>query len=65
MKPIRKNHDHEEYFTAQFICPHCKKTVGSYDYGRAWCEGPQSMEHPQKCRNCGEPLDWSDVPDAG
>lgn len=62
MEPIRRNRDHEDYFTAVFKCPVCGEPVWSCSYGRAWCGEPNYAARPDKCQYCGEKLDWLSQP---
>ena len=61
---IRSNRDHEEYFTARFNCPHCGTSLGSYSYGREWCDSQKGefiSEIRNICASCGNELDWSEA----
>ena len=63
-KPIRTNHDKEEYFSARFRCPHCGTNLGSYSYGRLWCDGQMEefiADTHNKCAVCRNELDWSEL----
>lgn len=63
IKPILKDHDHDEYFSMSVECGNCGAALGSWDYGREFCNGSKErfIEQNLFCRRCGQALDWSDV----
>lgn len=65
VKPVRRDADHEDHFTAWFKCGSCGKTLGSYDFGAAWCDEGKDLEKLDPCPKCGTPVDWSDYANKG
>lgn len=62
IKPNGRTRDHEEYFTKILSCPTCGGRLASYDFGRAWTENGVAAERRKDCENCGQEIDWTDVP---
>ncbi len=62
LKPIETDHDHEEYFSHRYRCPKCRTFLATYSYGRAWTGNGLRQEYRTDCKNCGQEIDWSDVP---
>lgn len=62
MKPILRDHDHEEYFTKSVECGCCGQTIGSWEYGRLWCNGDKEwfIDNHKFCQYCGDKIDWSE-----
>lgn len=61
-KPISRDHDHEDYFSKSFTCGNCGESLGSYDYGRAWCDEDKEKfkKDHANCPKCGTKIDWSE-----
>lgn len=62
VKPILKDHDHEDYFSKSVECGECNAWLGSWDYGRAYCNGSKErfIENHRFCNRCGKAIDWRD-----
>lgn len=60
-KPMLKDHDHDEYFSMSVECGECGALLGSWDYGRAYCNGSKEwfIENHRFCNRCGQAIDWS------
>ena len=61
-KPIRRTRDKFDHFRAEFRCPVCQQFLCVYTFGRAWTDEGLSEDKRTDCTNCGQPIDWSDVP---
>lgn len=63
VKPILKDHDHEEYFSKSVHCGNCGESIGSYSYGRSWCDQSKArfIKSHGWCNACGKKIDWSEV----
>ena len=62
LKPIVTDHDHEEYFSKGHRCPKCRTFLAGYSYGRSWTTNGLLQRYRIDCKNCGQEIDWSDVP---
>lgn len=62
VRPERIDRDKETYFRADFYRPICGCRLASFTYGRAWTNDGLSDDKRVDCPNCGQPIDWSDVP---
>ena len=61
-KPIRRNRDKFDHFRATFYCPACQQFLAAYTYGRMWTPNGLKEAARTDCPNCGQPIDWADVP---
>lgn len=66
MKPVLQDHDHDNFFSKSVECGNCGEVIGSWSYGRDWCDSPKKflkffIEHHKYCNECGHPIDWNGV----
>lgn len=60
IKPIIREHDHDDYFEKRVRCGRCGSIIGSWKYGRDCYDGEKEkfVKVNKRCKRCRCLIDW-------